>query len=133
LLEDLRHRALVYKSLIGRVPFFAETFEEYYQRYRYGRVPQVGSRDRDRILQRALAKFPEDRHGSALELATVTIAQDVIRIWDAATGALVRTLTQTRDDRQSPDRLAAGAVCPGCGSRAAVSLQLQAPGARVPW
>jgi len=61
---------LAYEALTGQVPFFAETREEYLERHLHGRVPGVGWSVLDRIFERALAKFPRERHGSVLELAS---------------------------------------------------------------
>jgi WD40 repeat protein len=65
--------ALVYKSLSGRVPFTAESARECYRHHLYTKVPPLGgafSSDLDRVVRRALAKTPEARHGTALELAS---------------------------------------------------------------
>jgi WD40 repeat protein/serine/threonine protein kinase len=65
--------ALVYKSLSGRVPFTAESERECYRHHLYTKVPPLGgafSSDLDRVVRRALAKTPEARHGTALELAS---------------------------------------------------------------
>jgi WD40 repeat protein/serine/threonine protein kinase len=64
--------ALVYKTLTGRVPFTADSMLEYYQHHLRTKVPPLGGAfpaDLDRVLRRALAKTPEARHGTALELA----------------------------------------------------------------
>ncbi|MEO7732855.1 MAG: hypothetical protein ABIY55_17960, partial [Kofleriaceae bacterium] len=63
---------LAYKALTGRVPFPGESEHQCYQQHRYASVPPLGgdfSPDLDRVFQRALAKDPNARHGSALELA----------------------------------------------------------------
>jgi eukaryotic-like serine/threonine-protein kinase len=60
---------VAYEALTGHLPFLANTPEEYCQRHCHADVPRLGSPDLDRILQRALAKLPEDRQPSVLELA----------------------------------------------------------------
>jgi WD40 repeat protein/serine/threonine protein kinase len=65
--------ALVYKSLSGRVPFPAESERECYRHHLYTEVPPLGgefSSDLDQVVRRALAKPPEARHDTALELAS---------------------------------------------------------------
>jgi serine/threonine protein kinase len=59
--------------LNGRMPFIAATPDEPRQQHREAQVPPLGgdfSSDLDQILQRALARSPEARHGTALELAS---------------------------------------------------------------
>ena len=63
---------VAYEALTGRLPFVADTLDEYHQRHRDAPVPPLGgdfSSDLDQTLQRALAKRPEDRHGNVLKLA----------------------------------------------------------------
>jgi len=63
---------LAYRTLTGRYPFVGKTENEYFHLHREGSVPPLGhglSPAFDRVIGRALAKKPEDRHGSALELA----------------------------------------------------------------
>jgi WD40 repeat protein len=63
---------LAYEALTGRLPFVADTLDERDQHHRDAPVPSPGgsfSPDLDRILQRAFAKFPADRHANVLELA----------------------------------------------------------------
>jgi serine/threonine-protein kinase len=64
---------LAYKALTGRVPFTAESEREYYRHHLATQVPPLGcdfSSAVDRVIRRALAKTPEARHASALELAS---------------------------------------------------------------
>ena len=63
---------VAYEALTGRPPFIAADTREYYRQHRLGDPPPLGnelSPSLDRVLHRALAKSPEARHGSALELA----------------------------------------------------------------
>jgi len=65
--------AVVYKALTGRVPFPAESERECYRHHLYTEVPPLGgelSSGLDRVVRRALAKPPEARYGTALELAS---------------------------------------------------------------
>jgi WD40 repeat protein/serine/threonine protein kinase len=63
---------VAYETLTGRVPFTGANSDEYYQLHRCAPAPPLGgdfSAGLDRILQGALAKSPEERHGNALALA----------------------------------------------------------------
>jgi WD40 repeat protein/serine/threonine protein kinase len=63
---------VAYEALTGRRPFVAQTLTEYVDLHCFAAVPPLGegfSPALDRLFQRALAKRPEDRWGSALELA----------------------------------------------------------------
>jgi WD40 repeat protein/serine/threonine protein kinase len=63
---------VAYEALTGRRPFHAETTTEYIELHCHAAVPPLGDRfppALDRLFQRALAKRPEDRWASALELA----------------------------------------------------------------
>jgi eukaryotic-like serine/threonine-protein kinase len=63
---------VAYEALTGCVPFTGANSDECCQRHFHAPVPPLGgnfSADLDRILQRALAKSPEERHGNPLELA----------------------------------------------------------------
>jgi WD40 repeat protein/serine/threonine protein kinase len=63
---------VAYEALTGRRPFVAQTLSEYVDLHCFAEVPPLGngfSPSLDRLFQRALAKRPEDRWGSALELA----------------------------------------------------------------
>jgi WD40 repeat protein/serine/threonine protein kinase len=91
---------LAYEALTGQLPFFAETRDEYLERHFYGYVPGVGWSALDRIFQRALAKFPKERHGSVLELASELRA--VLR---ASQGEQLRSSAQRWEDRGRPPGL----------------------------
>jgi WD40 repeat protein/serine/threonine protein kinase len=71
--SDLYALAVVaFEALTGRRPFQGATLVEYAELHRRGDVPALGGSflpALDRMFQRALAKRPEDRWGSALELA----------------------------------------------------------------
>jgi WD40 repeat protein/serine/threonine protein kinase len=71
--SDLYALAVVaYEALTGRRPFQAATLNEYIELHCRGKVPALGGNfpsALDRMLQRALAKRPEDRWPTALELA----------------------------------------------------------------
>jgi hypothetical protein len=63
---------MAYEALTGRHPFHGATTAEYVDLHRHGTVPPLGDSfppALDRMFQRALAKRPEDRWGTALELA----------------------------------------------------------------
>jgi len=63
---------VAYEALTGRRPFEAETAAGYIDLHRHAPVPPMGDRfpaALDQMFQRAMAKRPEDRFGSALELA----------------------------------------------------------------
>ena len=64
---------VAYEALTGRTPFLAKTVDQYSHLHRNAEVPSLGdgfSPALDRVFARALAKQPEDRWGSALELAS---------------------------------------------------------------
>jgi len=71
--SDLYALAVVaFEALTGRCPFQGTMAAEYAGLHRHGKVPALGGRfppALDRMFQRALAKRPEDRWGTALELA----------------------------------------------------------------
>jgi len=71
--SDLYALAVVaFEALTGRHLFQATTMVEYAALHRRGEVPALGGHlpaALDRMFQRALAKRPEDRWGTALELA----------------------------------------------------------------
>jgi hypothetical protein len=63
---------VAFETLTGRRPFEGATLADYIEAHYHGKVPALGSSfppTLDRMLQRALAKRPEDRWGTALELA----------------------------------------------------------------
>jgi WD40 repeat protein/serine/threonine protein kinase len=70
---DLYALAVVaFEALTGRRPFEAATMAEYAELHCRGEIPPLGDRFApalDRMFQRALAKRPDDRWGTALELA----------------------------------------------------------------
>jgi serine/threonine protein kinase len=71
--SDLYSLAVVaFEALTGRRPFQAATMSECAELHRRGKVPAVGGTlppALDRMFERALAKRPADRWGTALELA----------------------------------------------------------------
>ncbi len=71
--SDLFSLAVVaFEALTGRRPFQGTTRADYVVLHRRGEVPALGGSfppALDRMFQRALAKRPEDRWGTALELA----------------------------------------------------------------
>lgn len=63
---------VAYEALTGRLPYIADSSDEYFQLHRYGEIPTLGagfSKDLDRVIGCALAKFPAHRYRSALEMA----------------------------------------------------------------
>jgi len=88
---------LAYEALTGRPPFRAESTGEYQRLHRDAELPPLGaelSTGLDRILQRAVAKDPGARHGSAQELAAAFRAE--LR---ARPDEQLRSLAQVWDDR----------------------------------
>jgi WD40 repeat protein/serine/threonine protein kinase len=64
--------AVAYEALTGRRVFHAATMDDYADLHCHGKVPALGGTlppALDRVFERALAKRPEDRWGTALELA----------------------------------------------------------------
>ena len=64
---------VAYEALTGHAPFTSATTGEYYERHHRAEPPPLGrefSPALERVLRRALAKSPEARHRSALELAS---------------------------------------------------------------
>jgi WD40 repeat protein/serine/threonine protein kinase len=99
---------IVYEALTGRLPFPAESTDHF--RYHYATpVPVLGgglSPDLDRILGRALAKIPSNRHGNVLELAA-----DLRAVLQADPREQIRSWTRRWHERErSPDLLARGQV-----------------------
>ena len=103
---------LAYKALTGRVPFGAQSERECYRQHLNASVPPLGgdfSPDLDRIFQRALAKAPDARHGSALELASELRAALM-----ASERELLRSLAQQWEARaRAPGLLLGGDVLAG--------------------
>ncbi|HEX8115289.1 MAG TPA: protein kinase [Kofleriaceae bacterium] len=70
---------VIYEAATGRRPFTGKNTTEYRRLHGYGEVPPVDmaapslwfgvSRELDRVLQRALSKYPESRQRSVLDLA----------------------------------------------------------------
>jgi len=98
---------VAYEALTGRVPFTGANSDEYFQFHRFAPVPSLGgdfSADLDRIVQRALAKSPEDRHGNVLELAAAL--RTALR---AEPREQLRSLARQWQERgRSPDLLSRG-------------------------
>jgi eukaryotic-like serine/threonine-protein kinase len=64
---------VVYRALTGRVPFAADTRDECCRLHCHAEVPSLGhavSPGFEQAVRRALAKYPEARHASVLELAS---------------------------------------------------------------
>jgi WD40 repeat protein/serine/threonine protein kinase len=95
---------VAYEVLTGRRPFQAETAQEYATLHQHVPIPPMGSPDLDSILVRALAKTPQARQSSVLELAAE---------FRAALGAIerehIRSSAQKWTDRGRPSRLLWGA------------------------
>jgi WD40 repeat protein/serine/threonine protein kinase len=100
---------IIYEALTGRKPFRAKRTDDYFAHHCHTPVPALGgdfSPELDRILARALAKVPEHRYGSVVELAA-----DLRAVLEADPHEQIRSLTrqwQARD--RSPDLLARGQV-----------------------
>ncbi|HEX4420822.1 MAG TPA: protein kinase [Kofleriaceae bacterium] len=61
---------LAYQALTGRLPFTAQSERGWYEQHLRAKVPPLGgdiSPAFDRVIQRPLAKAPEDRYASVLE------------------------------------------------------------------
>jgi WD40 repeat protein/serine/threonine protein kinase len=103
---------LAYRALTGRVPFTAETERECYRQHLNASVPLLGgdfSPDLDRVFQRALAKTPDGRHCTALELAS-----DLRTALMASERELLRSLARQWDARaRAPGLLLGGDVLAG--------------------
>jgi WD40 repeat protein/serine/threonine protein kinase len=103
---------LAYKALTGRVPFAADSERECYRQHLNATVPPLGgdfSADLDRIFQRALAKTPEARYRTALELASELRAALM-----ASERELLRSLAQQWEaSARAPDLLLSGNVLAG--------------------
>jgi WD40 repeat protein/serine/threonine protein kinase len=94
---------LAYKALTGRVPFTAQSPREWRQQHLLAKVPPLGGdlpATLDRIFQRALAKTPEDRHRTALDLGSELRAALM-----ASERELLRSLAQHWDACARPPAL----------------------------
>ncbi|HEX8113840.1 MAG TPA: protein kinase, partial [Kofleriaceae bacterium] len=63
---------VAYEVLTGRLPYAAEDSAELYRKHRYAELPRLGDGfppDLDRVIECALAKLPEHRYRSPLEMA----------------------------------------------------------------
>jgi WD40 repeat protein/serine/threonine protein kinase len=63
---------VAYEVLTGRMPFSAKTSDEFYKLHWYAEIPRLGPAfppDLDRIIGCAMAKLPEHRYRSPLEMA----------------------------------------------------------------
>jgi WD40 repeat protein/serine/threonine protein kinase len=100
---------LAYEALTGRLPFFAQAPHEYCRCHLFQSVPPLGdafSPNLDRVIQRALAKYPEHRQSNTLELASELRAE-----LQADPREQLRSSAQRwREQDQSPDLLLRGQV-----------------------
>src|SRR5579872_1915435 len=105
---------LAYEVLTGRKPFTADSVHEYYHQHVYAEVPPLGDAfppEVDRVIQRALAKAPEARHGNALDLAAELRAalqlqpheqlRSLAQVWDAHARS-PELLVQSKDLLRAP-------------------------------
>ena len=63
---------VAYEVLTGRLPYTTDNSEEFYRLHRFAELPRLGDRfppDLDRVIGCALAKLPEHRYRSPLEMA----------------------------------------------------------------
>ncbi|HEX4421364.1 MAG TPA: protein kinase [Kofleriaceae bacterium] len=94
---------LIYRALSGRFPFTAHSEVEYQWCHRHAEVPPLGGNCPpavERIVQRALAKLPGDRHPSVLELAS-----ELRAALQASERELLRSLAQQWEARARPPAL----------------------------
>jgi len=94
---------VAYEALTGRVPFTAETLDDYLEYHRDAEVPSLGasgSPELDRIVRRALAKSPKNRPRSVRELAAEFRA--ALR---ASEPEQLKSLAQVWNDRARPPAL----------------------------
>jgi WD40 repeat protein/serine/threonine protein kinase len=94
---------VAYEVLTGRVPFKAATTGEFYRQHCHAEIPPLGdefSADVDAVIRRALAKKPEDRHSTVLELASELRA--VLRMQPREQ---LRSLAQVWNDRARSPKL----------------------------
>jgi WD40 repeat protein len=95
---------LAYEVLTGRRPFEAESAQEYATLHQHAPIPPMGSPDLDPILARALAKTPQGRQDSVLELAS-----ELRAVLGAIEREHIRSSAQKWTDRGRPSRLLWGA------------------------
>ena len=93
---------LAYEALAGRKPFVADTAAEYAALHRHADVPPLGDglEALDGTFRRALAKNPEDRFKSPLDLAAALRSE-----LEARMVAQIRTAAQHWKDRGRPSGL----------------------------
>jgi eukaryotic-like serine/threonine-protein kinase len=94
---------VAYEALTGRVPFNGDSTDEYYRQHCSAEVPRLGgnfSTDVDRVIRRALSKYPEHRQDSAVQLASEMRA--ALR---ASEREQLRSSAQQWDARDRPDGL----------------------------
>jgi len=92
---------IVYEALTGRRPFAAPTAEELGHLHHYADVPPLGdpyASSLDAIIARALAKRPEDRFGTAPDLADA-LRLELLR----QPGELVQRSSKTWEARGRPE------------------------------
>jgi WD40 repeat protein/tRNA A-37 threonylcarbamoyl transferase component Bud32 len=80
---------VAYQMLTGRVPFTADTRDDYCRLHCHADMPDLGyglESVFERGLRRALAKYPEGRHASALELGS-----ELRAAWQASEREQLRT------------------------------------------
>jgi WD40 repeat protein/serine/threonine protein kinase len=88
---------IVYRALAGVEPFIGEHTGDYYRQHRDVQPPPLGGElaPVDRVLRRALAKSPDERHASALDLAA-----DLRTALRASEREQLRAAAQQWDDRR---------------------------------
>ena len=100
---------VAYEALTGHLPFHGNSAEQFAEGHCHAAVPPLGagfSPMLDRVIERALAKRPEDRFANALDLAAALQAEQV-----AQPSELVRTTAPQWEARGRPrDLLLPGSV-----------------------
>jgi serine/threonine-protein kinase len=98
---------LAYEVLVGRLPYAADSPEELFMLHRDAPPPSLGAgfpRDLDRVIECALAKSPEHRYRSPLELAA-----ELREVLQAQPREQLRSLARVWNDRRrSPELLLHG-------------------------
>jgi serine/threonine protein kinase len=92
---------VAYEALTGRVPFAGESTDEYYRQHCSAEVPRLGgefSSEVDRVIRRALSKYPEHRQDDVLQLAS-----DLRAALRASEREQLRSSAQQWDDRDRPE------------------------------